>query len=177
MATKKTPPKTKTKKTKKEFEPRIVVFACNWCSYPAADNAGLARMQYPPNIRIIRVMCGGRVSPAFVLKAFELGADGVLVSTCHFQDCHYIFGAKRAAENYERLENVVKLLGLEKERMRLEWISAAEATKFAKVIREMVAEVKKVGPTPIKPNGKLEILPDKIGDPNEHVCSAEKVPS
>jgi F420-non-reducing hydrogenase iron-sulfur subunit len=153
--------KTDKKKTA-DFEPRIVVFACNWCSYPAADNAGLARMQYPANIRIIRVMCGGRVNPAFVLKAFELGADAVLVSTCHFQDCHYIFGARRAAENYERLENVVKLLGLEKERMRLEWISAAEATKFAKVIREMTEQVRKVGPSPIKPNGKPQFLPDRI---------------
>jgi F420-non-reducing hydrogenase iron-sulfur subunit len=149
-------------KAKATFEPRIVVFACNWCSYPAADNAGLARMQYPANIRIIRVMCGGRVNPAFVLKAFELGADAVLVSTCHFQDCHYIFGARQAAENYKRLENVVKLLGLEKERMRLEWISAAEATKFAKVIREMTEQVRKVGPSPIKPNGKPQFLPDRI---------------
>jgi F420-non-reducing hydrogenase iron-sulfur subunit len=167
--------KTIKKKTV-EFEPRIVVFACNWCSYPAADNAGLARMQYPANIRIVRVMCGGRVNPAFVLKAFELGADAVLVSTCHFQDCHYIFGAKRAAENYERLEKVVKMLGLEKERMRLEWISAAEATKFAKVIREMTEEVRKVGPTPIKPNGRPEALPDQIGDPTSGCCLEKACP-
>ena len=159
--------KKTAKKKQADFEPRIVVFACNWCSYPAADNAGLARMQYPANIRIIRVMCGGRVNPAFVLKAFELGADAVLVSTCHFQDCHYIFGAKRAAENFERLENVVRILGLEKERIRLEWISAAEATKFARVIREMTEEVRKVGPSPIKPNGSPDMLPDKIGEPEK----------
>lgn len=133
-----------------KFEPKIVVFACNWCSYPAADSAGINRMQYPPNVRIIRTMCMGRVNPSFVLKAFEMGADGVLVSGCHFEDCHYSFGARKAAEQYKKLEAVVKMLGFEKERIRQEFISAAEFPKFATVVREMVDQVRKLGPNPLK---------------------------
>jgi F420-non-reducing hydrogenase iron-sulfur subunit len=132
------------------FEPKIVAFCCNWCSYPAADGAGVSRMQYPTNVRIIRVTCGGRVNPGFVLRAFELGADGVLVATCHFEDCHYMFGARQAATNYKRLEKVVRMLGIEKERMRLEWISAAESPKFVRVIREMTEQVRKLGPNPMR---------------------------
>ncbi len=138
------------KAAKKEFEPRIVVFACNWCSYPAADSAGINRMQYPANIRIIRTMCMGRVNPAHVLKALEMGADGVLVSGCHFEDCHYSFGARKAAEQYKKLKAVVRMLGFEKERIRQEFISAAEFPKFVKVVKEMVEEVRKLGPTPLK---------------------------
>jgi F420-non-reducing hydrogenase iron-sulfur subunit len=138
------------KKTSQKFEPKIVVFACNWCSYPAADSAGINRMQYPPNVRIIRTMCMGRVNPGHVLKAFEMGADGVLVSGCHFEDCHYSFGARKAAEQYKKLERIVHMLGFEKERMRQEFISAAEFPKFAQVVREMVEQVRTLGPTPIK---------------------------
>ncbi len=135
----------------KSFEPKIVVFACNWCSYPAADSAGINRMQYPPNVRIIRTMCMGRVNPSHVLKALELGADGVLVSGCHFEDCHYGFGARNAAEQYKKLEKVVRILGFEKERIRQEFISAAEFPKFVQVVQEMVEQVRKLGPNPIKP--------------------------
>ena len=146
--------KAKTRKTKKtaakEFEPKIVAFCCNWCSYPAADAAGANRFQYPSNVRIVRVMCGGRVNPAFVLKAFELGADGILVATCHFEDCHYMFGARSAADNYNKVEKMIHMLGLEKERLRLEWISAAESPKFASVIREMVEQIKNLGPSPLR---------------------------
>jgi F420-non-reducing hydrogenase iron-sulfur subunit len=131
------------------FEPRVVVFACNWCSYPAADAAGINKMQYPPNARIIRVMCAGRVHPAFVLKALQLGADGVLVSGCHFADCHYLFGAKRAAEQFEKAAALVKLLGLEEERVRFEQISAAEAPKFVRVMQEFVEDLKRLGPSPL----------------------------
>lgn len=134
----------------KSFEPKIVVFACNWCSYPAADSAGINRMQYPPNVRIIRTMCMGRVNPSHVLKALELGADGVLVSGCHFEDCHYGFGARNAAEQYKKLEKVVRILGFEKERIRQEFISAAEFPKFVQVVQEMVEQVRKLGPNPIK---------------------------
>jgi F420-non-reducing hydrogenase iron-sulfur subunit len=134
---------------RKPFEPRIVCFACNWCSYPAADGAGISRLQYPANVRIVRVMCGGRVNPAFVLRALELGADGVLVTTCHFEDCHYAFGARRAAENYQKVERVVQMLGLEKERLRLEWISAAEFPKFARVAQEFVDNIRRIGPSPL----------------------------
>jgi len=147
----------KTKKNK-SFEPRIVVFACNWCSYPAADSAGINRMQYPANIRIIRTMCMGRVNPSHVLKALEMGADGVLVSGCHFEDCHYSFGARKAAEQYKKLEKIVHMLGFEKERIRQEFISAAEFPKFAAVIREMVEQISKLGPNPLK---EMRSVPEK----------------
>jgi len=135
---------------KDNFEPRIVVFACNWCSYAGADTAGVNKFQYPPNVRLIRVMCSGRIHPAFVLKAFELGADGVMVSGCHFGDCHYIFGNHRQVEIFEKTKGLVKLLGLENERLRLEWISAAEGGRFAQLITEFVEDVKKVGPSPLR---------------------------
>ena len=105
-------------------------------------------MAYPPNVRIVRVMCGGRVSPSMVLKALELGADAVLVATCHFEDCHYLFGARRAAENFEKLQNLLRILGIEPERVRLEWISAAEAPKFTRVIKELVQDVERIGRSP-----------------------------
>ena len=137
----------------KTFEPKIVVFACNWCSYPAADAAGINRLQYPANVRIIRTMCMGRVDPGFVLKALAMGADGVLVSGCHFEDCHYSFGAKKAAEQYEKIEKIVHLLGFEEGRIRQEFISAAEFPKFARVVKEMVSQVKKIGPSPLAGGG------------------------
>jgi len=108
------------------WNPEIVVFACNWCSYAGADTAGVTRIQHQPHFRMIRVMCSGRIQPGFVLHAFERGADGVLVSGCHFGDCHYVFGNERAVEQFEKTKNVVKLLGIEEGRIRLEWISAAE---------------------------------------------------
>jgi F420-non-reducing hydrogenase iron-sulfur subunit len=147
------------------FEPRVVAFACNWCSYPAADAAGINKMQYPPNARIIRVMCAGRVHPAFVLKALELGADGVLVSGCHFADCHYLFGAKRAAEQFEKAAEVAKLLGLEPERVRFEQISAAEAPIFVRVMHEFVEDLRKLGPSPLAglSDGELSV-PDAVGE-------------
>ncbi len=154
---------TRKKAARAAFEPRIVAFACNWCSYPAADAAGINKMQYPPNARIIRVMCAGRIHPAFVLKALELGADGVLVSGCHNADCHYLFGAKRAAEQFEKTAELVSLLGLEKERVRFEQISAAEAPIFVKVMREFVEDLKRLGPSPLAgtASGELEI-PDAV---------------
>ena len=132
-----------------KFEPKIVVFSCNWCSYPAADSAGINRLQYPPNVRVIRTMCMGRVDPGFVLKALAMGADGVLISGCHFEDCHYSFGARKAAEQYKKLEKIVRMLGFEDDRIRQEFISAAEFPKFARIVREMVAQVKKLGPSPL----------------------------
>ena len=140
-------------KTDKEFTPRIVVFACNWCSYAGADNAGINRIQYSPNFRVIRTMCSGRVNPSFVIKAFRLGADGVLVTGCHFGDCHYIFGNYKAVEKFETTKNLTKLLGIEEGRIGLEWISAAEGVRFGKVIDEFVEQVKKLGPSPLH-NGK-----------------------
>jgi F420-non-reducing hydrogenase iron-sulfur subunit len=151
------------------FEPRVVAFACNWCSYPAADAAGINRMQYPTNARIIRVMCAGRIHPAFVLRALELGADGVLVSGCHFADCHYLFGAKRAAEQFEKTAGLVRLLGLEKERVRFEQISAAEAPKFVRVMHEFVEDLRRLGRSPLASAGLSGSggdlgIPDAVGD-------------
>jgi len=140
---------TKKKTSEKKFIPRIVVFACNWCSYAGADNAGVSRIQYSPNFRIIRTMCSGRVTPGMVLKAFKLGADGVLVSGCHIGDCHYIFGNHRAIENFERTQAIIKTLGLEEGRLRLEWVSAAEGPRFGQLIDEFVGEVTKLGPSPL----------------------------
>jgi len=130
------------------FDPRIVVFACNWCSYAGADTAGVSRIQHQPHFRMIRVMCSGRIQPAFVFRAFEKGADGVLVSGCHFGDCHYIFGNERAVEQFAKTMNVVKLLGIEEGRLRLEWISAAEGGRFAEVINEFTDQVRALGPSP-----------------------------
>ncbi|UCF69909.1 MAG: hydrogenase iron-sulfur subunit [candidate division WOR-3 bacterium] len=145
------------------FEPKIVAFCCNWCSYPAADGAGVARLQYPTNIKIVRVMCGGRVTPSFVLKAFELGADGVLVATCHFEDCHYMFGARKAADIHKITERLTEMLGIEKERLKLDWISSAEASKFARVAKEFTETIRKLGPSAIKKNSYTlnEIIEDE----------------
>ncbi len=139
------------KPAREGFIPRIVVFACNWCSYAGADTAGVSRIQYSPHFRIIRVMCSGRVHPAFILRAFELGADGVLVSGCHFGDCHYIFGNERAVEQFEKTKALLKILGVEEGRIRLEWISAAEGVKFARVIDEFVEQVRALGPSKLAP--------------------------
>jgi F420-non-reducing hydrogenase iron-sulfur subunit len=141
-------------KAREDFTPRIVVFACNWCSYAGADTAGISRIQYSPHFRIIRVMCSGRVHPAFVLRAFELGADGVLVSGCHFGDCHYIFGNERAVEQFEKTKALLKILGLEEGRIRLEWISAAEGVKFGRVIDEFVEQVRALGPSKLVSRGR-----------------------
>jgi F420-non-reducing hydrogenase iron-sulfur subunit len=132
------------------WNPSIVVFACNWCSYAGADTAGVSRMEHQPYFRIIRVMCSGRIQPGFVLRAFEKGADGVLVSGCHFGDCHYIFGNERAVEQFDKTMNVVKMLGIEAGRLRLEWISAAEGNRFAQILDEFTDQVRALGPSPLR---------------------------
>lgn len=133
------------------FEPTIVGFLCNWCAYAGADLAGTSRIQYPPNIRIIRVMCSGRVDPAFILEAFNGGADGVLVAGCHPpSDCHYLSGNLMAQRRVLLLRKVLAELGVEPQRLRLEWISASEGDKFAAVVEDMVAQLKKLGPNPLK---------------------------
>ena len=131
------------------FEPRIVAFACNWCSYAGADLAGISRLQYPANIRTIRVMCSGRVTPGMILRAFEQGADGVFVSGCHIGDCHYGFGNRMAEKQVEMTKRLIALLGLESERIRLEWISASEGQKFADSVRDFVERVREIGKSPI----------------------------
>jgi len=153
-------PKRASAKAGSSWEPQIVVFACNWCSYAGADTAGVSRIQHQPNFRMIRVMCSGRIQPAFVLRAFEKGADGVLVSGCHIGDCHYIFGNERALEQFDKTVNMVKLLGIESGRLRLEWISAAEGGRFAAVINEFTDQVRALGPSPFsrkRSNNKEEV--------------------
>ncbi len=133
-----------------EFEPKLVGFLCNWCSYAGADLAGVSRFQYPTNLRVIRVMCSGRVHPAHILEAFRDGADGVLVAGCHIPtDCHYISGNFKAQRRITMVKKLMEQLGIEPERLRLEWISAAEGDKFAKTIRDMTADLKKLGPSAV----------------------------
>jgi F420-non-reducing hydrogenase iron-sulfur subunit len=136
---------------KNGFEPKIIGFLCNWCAYAGADLAGVSRIQYPPNIRIIRVMCSGRIDPAFILEAFKDGADGVLVAGCHLpSDCHYISGNFKALRRINLTQKVLEGLGIEPERVRLEWISASEGDKFAAVVRDMVHQIKELGPNQAK---------------------------
>jgi len=136
---------------KEEFEPKIIGFLCNWCAYAGADLAGVSRIQYPPNIRIVRVMCSGRVDPSFILEALKDGADGVLVAGCHLpSDCHYISGNFKALRRIKLLKRVLEQFGIEPERVRLEWISASEGDKFAMVVKDMVEQIKKFGPNPLK---------------------------
>lgn len=128
------------------FEPKIVGFLCNWCSYRAADLAGTARIKHAPNIRIIRVMCSGRVDPAFVLKALSLGADGVMVAGCHPGECHYIEQNYKAMRRYAMIKQLLRQMGLEEDRIRLIWASAAEGQQLAEAIDKFVADIKKLGP-------------------------------
>ncbi len=133
-----------------EFEPLIVSFCCNWCSYAGADLAGVSRMQYPPNIRIIRVMCSGMVHPNLVIDALTKGADGVLICGCHPGDCHYEEGNLKTEKRAEAIFLMLEDFGLEEERFRLEWVSASEGPKFAQVAKEFTEQVKKLGPSPYK---------------------------
>lgn len=137
----------------KSFEPRIVAFACRWCSYAGADMAGTSRMQYPPNARIIRVNCSGRVDPVFVLRALKLQADGVLIAGCHPGDCHYLTGNYQTARRVALLKEYLKAMNLEPERLRLEYVSAAEGAKFAEVMKSFVNEIKTLGPNPLSNGG------------------------
>jgi F420-non-reducing hydrogenase iron-sulfur subunit len=139
-----------------EFEPQIVAFCCNWCTYAAADLAGTSRIHYPPNVTIVRVMCSSMVNPIYVLKAFEGGADGVLVAGCHHSDCHYIDGPVKCDTTVDKLRKVLHVLGLEDERLRRELVAASEGVVFARIIKEMVEQLKKIGPSPFKV--KMEAL-------------------
>jgi F420-non-reducing hydrogenase iron-sulfur subunit len=132
------------------FEPKIVGFLCNWCSYAGADAAGSAHKTYPANINVIRVMCSGRVDPEFILKAFKEGAEGVILMGCHPGDCHYKEGNYKALKRYYLLEKLLAQFGVEKGRVRLEWVSASEAEKFTHVVTEMVTEIKKMGPLTLR---------------------------
>ena len=136
--------------TEEKFEPLIIGFCCNWCSYAGADLAGTSRIQYPPNIRIIRVMCSGMVHPNLVMDAFTKGADGVLICGCHPGDCHYQEGNLKAEKRAEAIELMLQDFGLEEERFRLEWVSASEGPKFAQVVKKLTETIRKLGPSPYK---------------------------
>jgi len=138
-----------------EFKPKIVGFLCNWCSYAGADLAGVSRIQYPPTLRIVRVMCSGRLDPAFILEAFKNGADGVLVAGCHPGDCHYLSGNYKAQRRFYLLRRVLEQLGVERGRLRLDWVSASEGDRFATIIKDTTKEIKKLGPSPLKAGGRF----------------------
>jgi len=140
-----------------EFEPKIVAFACNWCTYAAADLAGTARVQYPPNVYIVRLMCSGMINPDYVLRAFEKGADGVIVSGCKYTDCHYIDGPVKCDAMFAKLKMLVNILGLEDERLKREMISTSEGTVFARVVKEFVEQLKKLGPSPFSSLSKEKV--------------------
>ena len=128
------------------FEPKIAGFLCNWCSYTGADLAGTSRKKYSPNVRVVRVMCSGRVDPTFVLKAFDAGADGVLICGCHPGDCHYAEGNYKTVRRISLLKKMLSQLGIEDERVRLEWVSASEGDRFAFIVDDMTEKVRRLGP-------------------------------
>ena len=137
-----------------KFEPNIIGFLCNWCSYAGADLAGTSRMKYPPNIKSIRVMCSGRVDPVFILEALKKGADGVLVAGCHPGDCHYQSGNYKTNRRIKLLKKLLEELAVDPKRVRFEYVSASEGQKFATIVTEFVDELKKMGPNPLN---KVEV--------------------
>ncbi|MGD9116894.1 MAG: hydrogenase iron-sulfur subunit [Dehalococcoidia bacterium] len=132
-----------------EFEPKIVGFLCNWCSYAGADLAGTSRLKYPPNVRVIRVMCSGRIDERLVLKAFIAGADGVLICGCHPGDCHYQKGNLNARRKMTGLFPFLEAMGIGKDRLRLEWIAASEGPKIAETVKSFTQAIRELGPNPI----------------------------
>ena len=128
------------------YEPKIIVFLCNWCSYAGADLAGTSRIQYSPNIRAIRLMCSGRVEPYFILQALNKGADGVLVLGCHPGECHYLEGNYRTVGRMALLKKVLTQFGIDEERVRLDWVSASEGARFATIVNEMTEAIRSLGP-------------------------------
>lgn len=139
------------KNTEREaWSPKVIAFLCNWCSYAGADLAGTSRIQYPPNVRVIRLMCSGSLDPVYVIRALMEGADGVFIGGCHPGDCHYINGNYKARRRVAVLKTILEELGLEKDRLWLRWISASEGQRFAETIREVVEKVQSLGPNPLR---------------------------
>jgi F420-non-reducing hydrogenase iron-sulfur subunit len=160
------------------FEPRIVGFFCNWCSYRAADGAGTARIKYSPNVRVLRVMCSGRVDPSFVLKALSLGADGVLIAGCHPGECHYLEQNYKTMRRFAMLRHTLKSLGISDRRVRLVWASAAEGSHLAETIDEMVKDVRTLGPLHWsknwpRPNGHADELENLLHEHESAMQVAE----
>ncbi len=140
------------------FEPKIIGFLCNWCSYAGADLAGVSRFQYPPNLKAVRVMCSGRIDPIIPLEVFKKGADGILVLGCHPADCHYVEGNLYEERKIKMLKKLIALTGLEPERLRLDWVSAAEGQRFAQIVTEFTEQIRKLGLSPVSgnaPNQKI----------------------
>jgi len=133
-----------------EYNPKIVAFLCKWCSYTGADLAGTSRMLYEPNVHPIRVMCSGRIEPTFILKAFHKGADGVLICGCHPGDCHYQEGNYRCLRRYQLLQKYIQQMGIETERLKLEWISASEGKQYAELVNSFTQTIKELGPSRVK---------------------------
>ncbi len=133
-----------------EFEPSIIAFVCNWCTYAAADLAGTSRIQYPPNVKIVRLMCSGAVDPIYVMKALLEGVDGVLIGGCHPGDCHYVSGNYKARRRIMILKTIVENMGMDPERIWIRWISASEGKQFAVIVKDMVELLKTKGPSPLK---------------------------
>ena len=138
------------------YEPKILGLLCNWCSYTGADLAGTSRIPYPPNIRIVRVMCSARVDPTFVLDALAKGADGVLICGCHPGDCHYSEGNYKAMRRFALLKQLLRAYGIENERVRLEWVSASEGQRFADIVTDMTERVRALGPSRIQPSLQVD---------------------
>jgi F420-non-reducing hydrogenase iron-sulfur subunit len=154
----------------KAFEPNIVAFTCNWCSYGGADLAGISRIQYPTNAKVIRLMCSGRVDPSMVLQAFKNGADGVMISGCHIGDCHYSTGNYRTQVRYDALSTAMEMMGLHPDRLKLLWASASEGQQWADGITEMTESIKKLGPSPL--NGREK--PKKKAEPKKKSAPKKK---
>lgn len=133
-----------------EFKPKVLVFCCNWCSYAGADLAGISRMKIRPEFRVIRSMCSARIDPEFILRAFRRGADGVMVAGCHPGDCHYIGGNYRTRRRIALLKLLLKQFGLHEDRLKLEWVSASEGSRFAQVVNDFIHRVEKLGPSPYR---------------------------
>jgi len=131
------------------FEPKVIGFCCNWCAYAGADLAGISRIQYPPNLRMIRVMCSGTIDPLYILEAFQKGADGVFIGGCHPGDCHYMAGNYKTRRKVSLVKRLLSQLGVSPQRIRLEWVSAAEGQAFAQVVTDFIEKVKELGPSPL----------------------------
>jgi len=161
----------------KKYEPKIVAFFCNWCTYTAADLAGVSRLKYAPNVKVIRIMCSGRVDPQFILQAFASGADGVLIGGCHPGDCHYSEGNYKMLRRFRLLKRLLHTLGIDDERFRLEWISASEGEKVKTVINDMVEKLTVLGPLSIpKQINKLDEELKELSDENtEPLVSREEL--
>jgi len=140
---------------KDSWEPKITAFLCNWCSYAGADLAGQSRLEYPPNVRIIRVPCSGRVNPLFVIKSLMQGADGVLISGCHTGDCHYSEGNFYARRRFTILKKLLEYLGIDPRRFQMSWVSASEGEKWARVVKELTEEIKQAGPSRLGDNDRI----------------------